>query len=147
MIACVQSIKNCSHVFKTTFKNGDNSKKVADDLYDVIKDYPDAMLAYKNSINDFYKSQVIVNDKVNVAKHNSFIKNYEDKLKVFFTPKEYNKITKIGGLQKTVNNIEKTRADLIKKLSQSFEGKLESSTPGELVNKIYKPNILVKLDN
>ena len=127
-------------IFKTTFKNGDNSKKVADDLYDVIKDYPDAMLAYKNSINDFYKSQVIVNDKVNVAKHNSFIKNYEDKLKVFFTPKEYNKITKIGGLQKTVNNIEKTRADLIKKLSQSFEGKLESSTPGELVNKIYKPN-------
>jgi hypothetical protein len=127
-------------VFDITFKKGAGSKRVAEELHDVIKDYPDAMLAYKNSINDFYKSQVIVNDKVNIAKHKSFIKNYEDKLKVFFNPKEYNKITKIGGLQETVNNIEKTRSDLIKKLSQSFEGKLESSTPGELVNKIYKPN-------
>jgi len=128
-------------IFKTTFKTGNNSKKVADDLYDVIKDYPDAMLAYKNSINDFYKQEVIDNlGKANLIKHRNFLKNYEDKLKVFFTPKEYNKITKIGGLQETVNNIEKTRSDLIKQLSKSFEGKLESSTPGELVNKIYKPN-------
>lgn len=127
-------------IFETTFKKGANSKKVADDLHEVIKDYPDAMLAYKNSINDFYKKQVISNDKVNVAKHNSFIKNYDDKLKVFFTPQEYNKITKIGGLQKTIDTIEKNRNELIKNLSRSFEGKLESSTPGELVNKIYKPN-------
>jgi hypothetical protein len=127
-------------VFGLTFKKGINSKKVADDLYDVIKDYPDAMLAYKNSINDFYKKEVIDNGKVNISKHKSFINNYDDKLKVFFTPKEYNKITKIGGLQETLNNIEKTRSDLIKNLSKSFEGKLESSTPGELVNKIYRPN-------
>jgi len=127
-------------VFDLTFKKGINSKKVADDLHEIIKDYPDAMLAYKNSINDFYKKQVIDNGKVNISKHKSFINNYDDKLKVFFTPKEYNKITKIGGLQKTLNNIEKTRSDLIKNLSKSFEGKLESSTPGELVNKIYRPN-------
>jgi len=127
-------------VFDLTFKKGINSKKVADDLHEIIKDYPDAMLAYKNSINDFYKKQVIDNGKVNISKHKSFINNYDDKLKVFFTPKEYNKITKIGGLQETLNNIEKTRSDLIKNLSKSFEGKLESSTPGELVNKIYRPN-------
>jgi hypothetical protein len=127
-------------VFDLTFKKGINSKKVADDLHEIIKDYPDAMLAYKNSINDFYKKQVINNGKVNISKHKSFINNYDDKLKVFFTPKEYNKITKIGGLQETLNNIEKTRSDLIKNLSKSFEGKLESSTPGELVNKIYRPN-------
>jgi len=65
------------------------------------------MLSYKGSINDLYKSQVIVNDKVNIAKHNQFIKNYEDKLKIFFNPKEYNEIIKIGGFQKTINNIEK----------------------------------------
>jgi len=65
------------------------------------------MLAYKNSINDFYKKEVIDNGKVNISKHKSFIKNYEDKLKIFFTPKEYNKINKIGGFQETVNNIEK----------------------------------------
>ena len=88
----------------------------------------------------FIKKQVIDNGKVNISKHKSFINNYDDKLKVFFTPKEYNKITKIGGLQETLNNIEKTRSDLIKNLSKSFEGKLESSTPGELVNKIYRPN-------
>ena len=127
-------------VFGLTFKNGLNSTRVADDIYDVIKDYPDAMLSYKGSINDLYKSTVIVNDKVNIVKHNQFIKNYEDKLKIFFNPKEYNEITKIGGFQKTINNIEKTREDLIKNLSKSFEGKLQNASSGELLEKIYKPN-------
>ena len=128
-------------VFGLTFKKGLNSKKIADDLYEVIKDYPDAMLAYKNSINDFYRSEVIDNlGKVNVNKHKTFLKNYEDKLKVFFNPSEYKKIQNIGGLQETINNIEKSRDKLIKDLSKSFEGKLDSTTPGELVNKIYRPN-------
>ena len=127
-------------VFELTFKKGLNSTRVADDIHDVIKDYPDAMLSYKGSINDLYKSKVIVNDKVNIRKHNEFIKNYEDKLKIFFNPKEYNEITKIGGFQKTINNIEKTREDIIKNLSKSFEGKLQNASSGELLEKIYKPN-------
>jgi hypothetical protein len=127
-------------VFDITFKKGTGSKRVAEDLHDVIKDYPDAMLAYKSSINDFYKKKVIDNNKVNLTEHKNFIKNYEDNLKVFFNPKEYNQITKIGGLQKTINNIEKTREDIIKKLSQSFEGKLQNASSGELLQKIYKPN-------
>lgn len=127
-------------IFDITFKKGVGSKRVAEDLHDVIKDYPDAMLSYKSSINDFYKKEVIDNDKVNLIKHKNFIKNYEDNLKVFFNPKEYNQITKIGGLQNTINNIEKTRNDLIKKLNKSFEGKLENASPGELVDKIYRPN-------
>ena len=128
------------YVFELTFKTGKNSTRVADDIHDVIKDYPDAMLSYKGSINDLYKSKVIVNDKVNIRKHNEFIKNYEDKLKIFFNPKEYNEITKIGGFQKTINNIEKTREDIIKNLSKSFEGKLQNASSGELLEKIYKPN-------
>ena len=128
------------YVFELTFKKGLNSTRVADDIHDVIKDYPDAMLSYKGSINDLYKSKVIVNDKVNIRKHNEFIKNYEDKLKIFFNPKEYNEITKIGGFQKTINNIEKTREDIIKNLSKSFEGKLQNASSGELLEKIYKPN-------
>jgi len=127
-------------VFDLTFKKGLNSNKVADEIYDVIKDYPDAMLAYKNSINDFYKKQVITDGKVNVKKHNQFLENYNDKLKIFFNKNEFDRIKKIGGLQKTLDDLEKTRSDLIKNLSRSFEGKLESSTPGELVNKIYRPN-------
>jgi len=133
-------VYNDEAVFDLTFKKGLNSSRVADDIHDVIKDYPDAMLSYKGSINDLYKSQVIVNDKVNIAKHNQFIKNYEDKLKIFFNPKEYNEIIKIGGFQKTINNIEKTREDIIKKLSKSFEGKLQNASSGELLEKVYKPN-------
>ena len=127
-------------VFDITFKKGVGSKRVAEDLHDVIKDYPDAMLAYKSSINDFYKKKVIDNNKVNLTEHKNFIKNYEDNLKVFFNPKEYNQITKIGGLQKTINNIEKTRENIIKNLSKSFEGKLQNASSGELLQKIYKPN-------
>ena len=127
-------------VFDLTFKTGKNSTRVADDIHDVIKDYPDAMLSYKGSINDLYKSKVIVNDKVNIKKHNEFIQNYESKLKIFFNPKEYNEIIKIGGFQKTINNIEKTREDILKSLSKSFEGKLQNASSGEMLEKIYKPN-------
>jgi hypothetical protein len=127
-------------VFDLTFKKGIGSKRVADDLYDVIKDYPDAMLSYKNSINDFYKKQVIRDGKVNLNSHRQFLKNYDDKLKLYFNPKEYNKIQNIGGFQKTIDDIEKTRANITRQLSRSFEGKLEKASPGELVEKIYKPN-------
>ena len=127
-------------IFDITFKNGVGSKRVAEELHDVIKDYPDAMLSYKSSINDFYKKKVIDNNKVNLINHKNFIKNYEDNLKVFFNPKEYNEIIKIGGFQKTINNIEKTREDIIKNLSKSFEGKLQNASSGELLEKIYKPN-------
>ena len=46
-------------IFRTTFKRGIGSGKTAKEVFDVIKNSPDAMAAYKNSIFDFYKKQVI----------------------------------------------------------------------------------------
>ena len=42
-------------IFLTTFKRGLGSGKTAQEVFDVIKNSPDAMAAYKNSIFDFYK--------------------------------------------------------------------------------------------
>jgi len=127
-------------VFPLTFKKGKNSARFAEELHDVIQGSPDAMLAYKNSIFDFYKNKVIKNGKVNVNSHNSFMKDYESPLKLFFNKTEYNKITKIGGLQKYVNDVTKQRKIVEDNLTKSFEGKLLNLRPEEIVNKIFKTN-------
>ena len=75
-----------------------------------------------------------------IKEHNAFIDSYNDSLKVFFTPQEYTKISRIGGLTKYTEDLEKLRNKTIDDLNKSFEGRLINSSPQELVNKIYKPN-------
>ena len=127
-------------IFRETFKTGVGSGKVAQDVMNVIKESPDALKAYKDSIFKFYKEKVFVNDKPNLKKHNAFINAYENPLKVFFTPEEYTKISRIGGLTKYIDNLSKIRKETVDKLNKSFEGKLINGSPSELMNKIYKPN-------
>ena len=110
----------------------------AKQVHDLIKNSPDAMKAYKNSINDFYKTKVIKNGKINQNAHKSFLKDYEAPLKLFFNETDFNKISKLGGFQKSVDDATLLRNNTIKDIEKSFAGKLERLTPGELVDKIYK---------
>jgi len=125
-------------LFSLSFKKGLKSDVYAKQIHDVIKNSPDAMKAYKNSINDFYKTKVIKNGKINENAHKAFLKDYEAPLKLFFNEVDFNKISKLGGFQKAVNDTTLMRNNTIKKIEKSFAGKLERLTPGELVDKIYK---------
>jgi hypothetical protein len=134
-------------IFAQTFKTGIGSGKTAQDVMNVIKESPDALKAYKDSIFKFYKDKVFVDNKPNLKKHNAFINAYESPLKVFFTPQEYTKISRIGGLTKYTEDLEKLRKKTIDDLNKSFEGKLVNASPQELVNKIYKPNNIGEISN
>jgi len=125
-------------LFSLSFKKGLKSDVYAKQIHDVIKNSPDAMKAYRNSINDFYKTKVIKNGKINQNAHKSFLKDYEAPLKLFFNETDFNKISKLGGFQKAVDDATLLRNNTIKEIEKSFAGKLERLTPGELVNKIYK---------
>ena len=130
-------------IFAQTFKKtGIDSAKIAKETYDVISQSPDALTAYKNSIFNKYKLDVIDNitKKPNIAKHESFIKTYEAPLRQFFNAAEFTKISRVGGLQKYIENQTKLLKIAEKKLFTSFEGKLANSTPQEIFNKIYKAN-------
>jgi|TARA_Y100000310_G_scaffold339749_1_gene433424 hypothetical protein len=127
-------------IFDLTFKKGLKSKLAAEQLHEVIKNSPDAMSAYKNSIFDFYKKKVIKNNVPNLNAHKQFLKDYDAPLKMFFNNVDYNKISKIGGFKKLLDEKTALRDNTIKAIEKSFEGKLEKLTPQELVNKIYKPN-------
>jgi len=129
-------------IFETTFKKGLGSAKTAKEVFDVIKNSPDAMTAYKNSIFDFYKRKVIdeVTGRPNLVKHRAFMRDYEAPLKQFFSDAEYKQISKLGGLQKNVENLAKSLQKTQKDLLGTFEGKLLNSSPQEIFNKIYKPN-------
>ena len=125
-------------LFRLSFKKGLKSGQYANQTHEVIKNYPDSMSTYRNSINDFYKTKVIKNGKVNENAHKSFIKDYEAPLKLFFNEADFNKISKLGGFQKAIDNATVLRSNTIKEIDKSFAGKLERLTPGELVDKIYK---------
>ena len=127
-------------LFSLSFKKGLKSDVYAKQMHDVIKNSPDAMKAYKNSINDFYKIKVFKNGKINKNAHESFLRDYNSPLKLFFNETDYNKISKLGGFQKTIDDATVSRNNTIKEIEKSFAGKLERLTPGELVNKIYKAN-------
>ena len=125
-------------LFRLSFKKGLKSGQYASQTHEVIKNSPDAMSTYRNSINDFYKTKVIKNGKVNENAHKSFIKDYEAPLKLFFNEADFNKISKLGGFQKAIDDATILRSNTIKEIDKSFAGKLERLTPGELVDKIYK---------
>ncbi len=127
-------------LFRLSFKKGLKSDVYAKQMYDVIKNSPDAMKAYRNSINDFYKFKVIKNGKINKNAHESFLIDYKSPLKLFFDEIDFKKISKLGGFQKAVDDATIKRNNTIKEIEKSFAGKLERLTPGELVNKIYKAN-------
>ena len=128
-------------IFETTFKKGVGSGKAAKEVYDVISKSPEALNAYKNSIFSKYKTEVLdpITKKPSLVKHNTFMKSYDKPLRVFFNEAEYNKISRIGGLQANIEKTNKIFTQTNKELSKSFEGKLFNTSPEEIFNKIYKP--------
>jgi hypothetical protein len=128
-------------IFETTFKKGIGSGKAAAEVYEVISKSPEALNAYKNSIFNKYRSEVLdpITNKPSLVKHNSFIKNYEKPLRTFFNDAEYNKISRIGGLQRNIEKTNKLFTQTQKELSKSFEGKLFNTSPEEIFKKIYGP--------
>ena len=146
-------------IFETTFKTGANNVKEAKEVYEVISKSPEALNAYKNSIFGKYKSDVLdpITQKPSLTKHNAFIKKYREPLRIFFNEAEFNKISRIGGLQRNIEKTNKALTQINKEINKSFEGKLFNASPSEIFNKIYKPgnigeirtvkDILVKNDS
>ena len=128
-------------IFETTFKKGVNNAKEAKQVYDVVSRSPEALNAYKNSIFNKYKTDVLdpITNKPSLVKHNAFIKNYENPLKIFFNKAEFNKISRLGGLQRNIEKTNKIITNTQKELNKSFEGTLLNTSPAEIFNKIYKP--------
>ena len=129
-------------IFETTFKKGINNAKEAKQVYDVVSRSPDAFKSYKESIFSKYKTDVLdpITNKPSLVKHNAFIKNYERPLRIFFNEAEYNKIARIGGLQKNIEKTNKLFIQTQKDLTKSFEGKLFNTSPEEIFKKIYGPD-------
>jgi len=128
-------------VFGSSFKYGKGAQQKIDAVYDVIKEKPEALNAYRNSILDQYKREVINTDgSVNTKAHDKFIKNYEYGLKTFFGENNYPQISKIGELGKEVNRINTLRQETLDKLSKTTIGKLEKLDPDIIFNKVYDPN-------
>jgi hypothetical protein len=127
-------------VFGSSFKYGKGAQQKIDAVYDVIKERPDALNVYKNSILDQYKKEVVNADgSVNTRAHDKFIKNYEYGLKTFFGENNYPQISKIGELGKEVNRINVLREETLDKLSKTTIGKLEKLDPDLIFSKVYDP--------
>ena len=127
-------------IFETTFKKGVNNAKAAKEVYDVISKSPEALNTYKNSIFGKYKTEVLdeITKKPNITRHNAFMQNYAKPLRIFFNEAEFNKISRIGGLQRNIEKTNKLFTNTQKELKNSFQGKLVNTSPSEVFNKIFK---------
>ena len=138
-------------VFGSSFKYGKGSQQKIDSVYDVVKEKPEALNAYKNSILDQYKKEVVnLDGSVNTRAHDKFIKNYEYGLKTFFGENNYPQISKIGELGKEVNRINTLKEETLDKLSKTTVGKLERLDPDLIFSKVYdstKPTTLKETVN
>ena len=129
-------------VFGSSFKYGKGSQQKIDAVYDVVREKPEALNAYKNSILDLYRREVVNADGlVNTKAHDKFIKNYEYGLKTFFGENNYPQISKVGELGKEVNRINTLRQETLDKLSKTTVGKLEKLDPDVIFSKVYNPTI------
>jgi len=136
-------------VFNTTFKTGRGSQARIDSIHDVLKDNPDAINTYKNSILDFYNQNVV--DKatglVDNNKHIKFINNFQYGLKRFFGEENYGEISKIDGLNKAVQDANTKYATTLENLKKSTAGEIDTLKPDRIFSTVYNPAEPTRLKN
>jgi hypothetical protein len=127
-------------VFGTSFKYGRGSQAKIDAVHDVVKEKPEALNAYRNSILDFYRDKVVTKEGlINEKEHEKFMKNYAYNLKTFFGEDNFNQISKIGELGKKVNEINALKDETLQKLKTTTAGRIEKLDPDSIFNQVYDP--------
>ena len=130
-------------VFQSSFKYGKAQQDRINSVYNVIKDNPEAMEAYKQAILDFYRSKAVSprTGEFDLGAHNQFLTLYKPSLETIFGKDNYPQISKLGGLGELV---EKTIADnkiARQKLFESTAGKIVDLGDSEgIFSKIYNPD-------
>jgi hypothetical protein len=127
-------------VFKSTFKYGAGQQARINSVYNVIKDSPEAMQAYKNALLDFYRNKVAPDGNFNLSQHTTFMTQYKPSLETIFGKDNYPQISQMEGLQKAVQKSKDTLDDTRKFLSKSTYGTVSKMDPQDLFDKIYNPD-------
>ena len=129
-------------IFKTTFKTGKTQQSRIDDVYDVLKTNPEAMDLYKNNINEFYMQIVDPKKegKIDLNKHKKFIQDYKYGLEKIFGKDGYKDISRVGGLQKKLDDIEVKNKNLIAQLNKTTEGQILNKDPEDIFKFAFQGN-------
>lgn len=129
-------------IFKTTFKTGKTQQSRIDDVYDVLKTNPEAMDLYKNNINEFYMQIVDPKKegKIDLNKHKKFIQDYKYSLEKFFGKDGYKDISRVGGLQKKLDDIQIKNKNLIAQLNKTTEGQILNKDPEDIFKFAFQGN-------
>ena len=130
-------------VFQSSFKYGKAQQDRINSVYNVIKDNPEAMEAYKQAILDFYRSKVISprTGEFDLGAHNQFITLYKPSLETIFGKDNYPQISELGGLEKSVQQTIADNKIAKQKLSESTAGKIVDLGDSEgIFSKIYNPD-------
>jgi len=140
-------------VFKQTFKPDSNlgQGRRMDEIIEVLSIDPSKKELYGNMILSFYKDKVSdVGGVFNKKAHDKFIQEYKGSLEKFFTPEQMQKITKIDGLSKVVENTRIKNDRLEEALKKSSFGQINNIDPEEMFTKSFivdKPITLTRMMN
>ena len=127
------------NVFEQTFKKGKGQEARIDNVYELMLKKPEHIATYKESILRQYNNMVDPSGtgKINLVKHQKFINDYKYALETFFGKNGYKEINKVGSLAKKVDLAVKNREKIMKQMSTSTEGKIESMDPDKIFDFLY----------
>lgn len=133
-------VVNDEAVFRQFFRP--KNREAADDLFNLVRDDPQAFDGVRSAINDFYKRQVTTESgRVNPALHDKFMEDHGEALGVFFSKREVATIQKIGGVEKALRAREAKLESMTKQARETFEFKVGSiSRPGQLLATVMDRN-------
>lgn len=129
---------NQEDVFRTFFKPGANTESIQ--VFNAVKDHPDALLAIRKAIYQEYKDKVAPDGIVNPKLHAKFVKDHKDVMRPFFSDKDFADIEKSGQFGRVFESIESRQKIILDRLKRSFPGKIESLDPQKIVSTVYTPD-------
>lgn len=123
-------------VFRQVF----SGRREAEELHALVRDSPDMMQGMREAIGDFYKRTVVVDGRVNLARHNAFLERYGNQARVFFSKDEMRLLSKPGNIEKVLQAREKARDRAVQEINGSFEAQIANlNNPGKLISLIMDP--------
>lgn len=125
-------------VFRTVFRPG--GVREAKEFFELIKNDPQAMQGMRESIVDFYKREVLVDGRVNLAQHKQFMKRYLRPASQFFSKPELRALVKPGSIELALRSREAARKRALGEIEKTFEAKIVNlENPGQVLQLILDP--------
>lgn len=104
---------------------------------DLVARVPDADMFYRRAIMSMYRREATKGGVPSMDLHNKFVEKHGDMLRAFFPGQEFEQISRMGGLAKSLAKKEAAHKRLTKEWSKSWRNKIGGRNPAAFVDAFF----------